>query len=75
MFSDFTWKKSFAQLNGGGGGGGRWVGVVPAPFLYGPVKWQLAGNSTDCNPFTFDFEKYMPGMCVFKKCFKLTTQR
>ena len=22
MFSDFTWKKSFAQWNGGGGGGG-----------------------------------------------------
>ena len=21
-----------------GGGGGGWLGVVPAPFLYGPVK-------------------------------------
>ena len=57
------------------GGGGGWLGVVTAPFLYGPVKWQLAGNSSDFNLFTFDFEKYMSGICVFPKCLRSLRKR
>ena len=63
------------EIVGEGGGGGEVLGVVLAPFLYGPVNWQLAGNSSVCNLITFDFEKYMSGICVFPNCFKLTTQR
>ena len=33
MFSDLTWKKSFAPGNGGaGGGGGGWRPPAPTPF-------------------------------------------